>query len=326
MSQVVTLIEKIHELLRLAATETISGGNFSEIVTTKDGRQISFDFAQATGMAWNAKKSAYSSLFGEPPTWLLALHPVHRTRLCDLSLDIGLPLPEALEEEVALNLNKEGSMPKNIEESPIAEFEVGSSGTLHMADFWEPTVRSEFYESVSGSWSESPVNLAEAMEECEPLAWAVHSIYTEIRDEIQSDIDEIIEKSAAFTKRISALKTRLKAMPEEPYDGVEAWLLGLTSNEFELRIVPEIESWFDKPPDFNWEDDYLPKDATAQGAALEFFHKMPGSDLDTLGVTIVEGEHPGSSYYAAELMSDIDAANKAAKDAGIPVRFKKGKG
>lgn len=326
MSQAVTLIEKIRELLHLAATEPISGGQFTETVTTKDGRQITYEFALATGMAWHAKKSAYSCLFGEPPTWVGTLHPTHRIRLCDLSLDVGQPLPEAIEEEVALNLNKEGSTPKIIDEGPITEFEVGSSGTLNMADFWEPTIRSKFYESVSDSWSESPANLADAMEECEPLAWAVHSIYTEIRDEIQSDIDGIIENSGVFKKRIAALKTRLKAMPEEPYEGVEAWLLSHTSTEFEQRIVPEIESWFDKPPDFNWEGEHLPKDATAQGAALEFFHNMAGSDLDTLGVTIVEGEHPGSTYYAAELMSDIDAANKAAENAGIPVRFKKRKG
>lgn len=73
----------------------------------------------------------------------------------------------------------------------------------------------------------------------------------------------------------------------------------------------------------NWEDDHLPRNGTAQGAALEFFQSMGGDALDTVGVTVVEGEHPGSTYYAAELTGDIDAANKAAADAGIPVRFKK---
>jgi hypothetical protein len=40
-----------------------------------------------------------------------------------------------------------------------------------------------------------------------------------------------------------------------------------------------------------------------------------------LGVDIVEGEHPGSTYYAAELRGNIDEANRAAEAAGIPVRF-----
>ena len=38
---------------------------------------------------------------------------------------------------------------------------------------------------------------------------------------------------------------------------------------------------------------------------------------------IVEGEHPGSTYYAAELRGDIDVANRAAEAAGLRVRFVK---
>lgn len=206
----------------------------------------------------------------------------------------------------------------------ITEFEVDSSGTLTVADFWEPKTRSDFYESVFDSWSESPAHLADAMEECEPLAWAVHSIYTELRDEIQADLDGIAHSSGVSKKRALALKARIKTMPEEPEDNAEDWLLTLTSSEFEARVVPEIEKWFDSPPNWNWEDDHLPKNGTAQGAALEFFQSMDGVTLDILGVEIVEGEHPGSSYYAAELTGNIDVANKAAAEAGIPVRFKKG--
>lgn len=206
----------------------------------------------------------------------------------------------------------------------ITEFEVDSSGTLTVADFWEPKTRSDFYESVSDSWSESPAHLADAMEECQPLAWAVHSIYTELRDEIQADLDGITRDWGVYKKRALALQARIEAMPEEPHDNAEDWLLTLTSSEFEAQVVPEIEKWFDSPPNWGWEDDHLPKNGTAQGAALQFFQSMDGATLDILGVEIIEGEHPGSSYYAAELPGDIDLANEAAAEAGIPVRFKKG--
>ena len=136
----------------------------------------------------------------------------------------------------------------------ITEFEVDGSGTLTVADFWEPKTRSDFYESVSGSWSDSPAHLADAMEECEPLAWAVHSIYTELRDEIQTDIDGIARSSGAFKKRALALQARIKAMLEEPEGNADHWLLALTSSEFEARVVPEIEKWFDSPPDWKWEE------------------------------------------------------------------------
>lgn len=343
-----TLIERIRELLRSAAAEPMSGGRFKEVVTSEDGRPITYEFPLAIGMAWRAKKASYSERFGEPPNWVQTFHPIHRIRLCDLSLDAGQPLPQAIEEEVSapyfakgqseevrphakrarntLHSNEEKPMSKKNEGERFTEFEVDDSGTLTMADFWEPKIRSEFYEPVYESWSGSPAHLAEAMDDCEPLAWAVHSIYTEVRDEIQAALNEITETSGVFEKRTAALKARLKAMPEEPEDGVEDWLLALTASEFEERIAPEIEEWFDSPPDWNWEDDHLPRDGTAQGAALEFFQNLGGDALDTLGVTIVEGEHPGSTYYAAELTCDVDAANKAAADAVIPVRFKKRKG
>jgi hypothetical protein len=344
----VTLIEQIQNLLRSAATDLISGGRFKDVVTAEDGRQITYEFPLATGMAWGAKKSSYSSLFGEPPNWVSMLHPIHRIRLCDLSLNAGKPLPKEIERKVitqylakgqspkgrpqvptrqdANNSNEERLMSKPGDEEPFTEFEVDNSGTLTMVNFWEPQIRSEFYESVSGSWAESPAHLADAMDECQPLSWAVHAIYTEVRDEIQSDLDGVTRSSGVHKKRSAALKARLKAMPEEPEEGAEDWLLALTSSEFEKRVIPEIEQWFASPPNWNWEDDHLPRDGTAQGAALEFFQNMDGDALDAIGVTIVEGEHPGSTYYAAELAGEVDTANKAAAAAGIAVRFKKGKG
>ena len=203
----------------------------------------------------------------------------------------------------------------------VTAFDVNESGTLSISNFSELEIRSEFYESVADSWSQSPSALAEAMDECPPLAWAVHAIYNEIREEIEFDLQSISEESGADKLRKAALEIRFQSMPEEPEEGTEAWLLSLTSSEFEDHVVPVIESWFDDSPDWNWEDDYLPRGATAQGAALEFFHGLNGEELDVIGVVIVEGEHPGSTYYAAELTVDVDAANKAAQQSKIPVRF-----
>jgi hypothetical protein len=344
-----TLADQIKAYLLVAARQSASWGSFKEIVSPEDRGQITYQFPWATGMAWNNKKSAYVNRFGDPPKWVKLLHPSHRVRICDLSIVSGQPLPEAME-GAAINFYLAGGdglgggqtvakiqdmksvkvemqrMKKVKYEARVTEFEVNSSGTITMADFWERKIRSEFYESVCESWSESPVHLAEAMDDCEPLAWAVHSTYTEFRDEIQTALDEISETSGLFKKRTAALKARLKAMPEEPQNGVKAWLLALTANEFEERIVPDIKEWFASPPNWTWEVDHLPRDGTAQGAALEFFQGMNCDALDALGVTIVEGEHPGSTYYAAELTGDVDVANKAAVAASISVRFKKRKG
>jgi len=39
-------------------------------------------------------------------------------------------------------------------------------------------------------------------------------------------------------------------------------------------------------------------------------------------VEIIEGEHPGSSYYAAELRQDVEYANQLARNIGLEFRFR----
>jgi len=57
-------------------------------------------------------------------------------------------------------------------------------------------------------------------------------------------------------------------------------------------------------------------------SAYRFFSNLPYADLRTLGVKVIEGEFPGSSYYEAELRIPIEEANARAEAAGIDVRFK----
>ncbi len=71
------------------------------------------------------------------------------------------------------------------------------------------------------------------------------------------------------------------------------------------------------------EEDYEAADLhgqTPQGAALIFWRD---GDLDPseFGIVIVEGEFPGSSYYAAELRESIEFANETAQRLGVPVEF-----
>jgi hypothetical protein len=210
-------------------------------------------------------------------------------------------------------------MPKPLEPAePVTVFEVSDGGTLRMANYTEAETRAEFYEYVAGFWARSPKDLAEAMAECQPLAWAVQSIYFDFRNELEADLQDAGD---GRKRNLSDLKARLDALPKEPEEGAVDWLLSLSNKEFEDRVFPLIETWFGEPPNWNFEDDYLPEAGTAQGAALMFFRDMEGDDLDTLGVDVVEGMHPGSTYYAAELRGDIHEANRTAEEAGIPVRF-----
>lgn len=208
-------------------------------------------------------------------------------------------------------------------EEPITVFDVAEGGTLRMADYAEAQTRTDFYKDVADRWEGSPKELANAADECQPLAWAVNSTYAEFRDEIVEEIGRAETDESSNVERVAVLKARLATLPEEPEEGYTDWLMGLNRSEFETNVVPRIQEWFSEPPDWRFEDDYLLETGTAQGAALDFFRGMSEGEVDLLGVNIVEGDRPGSSYYAAELRTHIDQANRAAVEAGISVRFKK---
>ena len=65
-----------------------------------------------------------------------------------------------------------------------------------------------------------------------------------------------------------------------------------------------------------------PDPKSSQEEALIFFRNMDAASKNILGVDIVEGDHPGSTYYAAELKSEINKANCDAIAADIPIRFR----
>ena len=337
------MTEKIihkHEVLhwlRELGSDRLSGGSFREVVTTNIGKEVSHDCSFASAMSWTHQKSVYESRLGKVPSWMSIVTPLHRVKLCRFALERLVALPQMTESAVlaayqsgrkssnAVRMRPPASeihAGKGLDEH-IWHFDVSDSGALTVAGFKSPNTRSEIYESVADSWAESPAHLADALEEIRPLAWAVNEIYLEVRSELESDRDAASNDAIASDERVQALTERLDAMPEEPDDGARVWLLALTTEEFERLVMPDIEKWFSEEPDWNYEYDYIRRTATSQGAALEFFESKDGHESDALGVELIYGEHPGSTYYAAELRADVDAANKVAIKAGIPVRFKR---
>lgn len=102
-----------------------------------------------------------------------------------------------------------------------------------------------------------------------------------------------------------------------------AWLDQRAADGRVDEVVSEITDWLDgglDEPDFP----YLCRTSGPQGEAMDFFEAMPHEDLEALGVAIVEGDHPSSTYYAAELRIDIDEANARARRLGWPILFMEG--
>lgn len=208
-----------------------------------------------------------------------------------------------------------------IDES-IVEFEVHDHGILRIAGYQDARIRAECYDDIAESWKDSPSELIYAMENCAPLAWEVYSIYSGFRDDLVTQIQDEENKKSQNNNLINILKGRLEAMPDEPEGSAQDWLLNVDDSYFKEIIIERIEEWFSETPDWNFEDDYLPKMATGEGAAFTYFQEeMDMESVDKLGVKVIEGAFPGNDSCFAKLQRDIEEANSAAVAAGIPVRF-----
>jgi hypothetical protein len=123
----------------------------------------------------------------------------------------------------------------------------------------------------------------------------------------------------------------------DQYDELRARFLGLVPDQFHERdwmewlrkagavalpeLKAEIDNWLAE--DVDWSQmEYWPSGWTGQGKALRFFEQLGREITDAIGVVIVEGDHPGSSYFAAELETDIEDANAATQNLGLPFRFR----
>lgn len=82
--------------LRRIFQETPGTGGFAEPNMACGGDGDPHRFALATGWAWLAAAKRYEQQFGSVPKWLSPHHPTHRVRACNLALQHGQALPDAL--------------------------------------------------------------------------------------------------------------------------------------------------------------------------------------------------------------------------------------
>jgi hypothetical protein len=106
---------------------------------------------------------------------------------------------------------------------------------------------------------------------------------------------------------------------EVTQDDWEIWLAETDAATID-HLLSRVNAWLDDSADeYDWEKANL-RGYSDRGAALAYFRdQFPENDL--FNIVIVEGDHPGSSYFAAELRIDIAKANARAVAHGIPIRF-----
>lgn len=191
-------------------------------------------------------------------------------------------------------------------------FYVNDYGTIVDDDPREAQTRAEVFH-VDPECLRNIDDVRDAIEGCYPLAshisWLAHERAVEIdqqlaRAKLRDDERERLE--------------RLADLMRDDLDG--AWVYWLDDEPDVEKFKGVIRCWLAESVDWD-EADWFDIPGTNQSRAMKFFQYMPRKLLNALGVVIVEGEHPASQYYAAELRGNIDKANAVAAERALPFRF-----
>ena len=201
---------------------------------------------------------------------------------------------------------------------PMTFYEVAGHGTLTDPGVAGPKVRADVFERLSLGIIRTTDELICEVDDCVPLASHfsilaeahLASIEEELEDE-DSGLGSIARRRLAFLAA---------ALRHDPDTGWRDWVAhegdpGLAG--FKERI----EDWLAEGIDWD-EAEWFDSGWSGQDAALGFFSDLSAAVRKLLGVVIIEGEYPGSSYYAAELRGEIGPAKAAAQALGLAFRFR----
>ena len=120
-------------------------------------------------------------------------------------------------------------------------------------------------------------------------------------------------------------------LDDSDVDEITRFIDSLSPENLNL-LTARVVKWFKSSPDTELEHDENNHEIMVplggQSAAFRLFENggeiedLAANEIaDALGIIVIEGEMPGSTYYAAELTISVDDANKRAEEAGFPIRF-----
>lgn len=193
-------------------------------------------------------------------------------------------------------------------------FEVDGGNTIVDPDVLEPQVWGDVFD-ISVSFLKSPQDIVDEVNRCEPLRSHFQDLPRDALDVVLEKLEEE-DLSRAERKRLR----RLAEAMEDPDDGWEDCVIFEGAKGVEW-FQSEIEDWLTEP--INWlQYDGETIRVGGQGQAYQFFSSLEHDTLKALGVVLVETEHPGSTYWAAELRVSLESANASAEALQLPIRFR----
>ena len=228
-----------------------------------------------------------------------------------LSVGATIALPVALAKATPAQVN---SAWKGLLNDPWY-FDVNEFDTIWTAGVKEPEIRSDVFDADLTDRC-TVESLISDIETCWPLSSHFQYLAATELEDIESSLEEA--EALTFMER-----RRLKRLAKALDDEMEGWAnwMRLEGSAGLERSKELVSDWMASSITYN-DYEWFPRYATAQGSALGFFESLPFETLDALGVLIIEGDHPGSTYFAAELRQPIDDANVAAELLELPFRFR----
>lgn len=199
----------------------------------------------------------------------------------------------------------------------VLPFDLQTASENTVSEVWERLVREPVVFDVSegtvyAPWGEFPQTYGD-----------VHDLsadFTE-RSELTAAYDGCFDLQSHFYNAFEDASSEDGSLAMQLYEkldmdeGVVAWLQSAPLDE--LNSV--IDTWLAADLPCCYE---MPLQTGPMGEAYGFFLRQDASILESIGIVVVEGEHPGSSYFAAELRLPVVEANIAAEALDIPIRFR----
>ena len=207
----------------------------------------------------------------------------------------------------------------------LVTFVVRHGGTLDLPYDMTPKTRWEAY---WGLWTRGQLPTRDDLEGL-PLSGngRIYWFFVDLRETIQKAVNDAEQGTDADDRRFEEYlpyADMLEWPESDEWEQLSRVLRRLSDRHF-LDLASTMKAWADSG-DFDPEEwEYFDEPAHGQDFAFRFFRDGDNSsEYERLGVAVVEGDRPGSNYYAAELVVDVEEANRRAVAADIPIRFIKG--
>ena len=197
-------------------------------------------------------------------------------------------------------------------------YEVAECGTISDPTVPGPRLRADVFQNISPGFIRTTDDLVSEVEGCHPLASHFSILAADHLSDIEDELDAD-DNTLGFVER-RRLAFLVAALRDDPDTGWRDWVAhegdpGLAG----FREI--IQDWLDE--DVDWDEaESFDSCWSGQSAALGFFSDLDAKVRKALGVVIIEGDRPGSSYYAAELRGEIAHANQTSQALGLAFRFR----